>query len=228
MQLRYEINIADFSKIPGSPIAYWVSKKSRDLFSKYPLLSTKMDICQGMKTADNERFVRYWYEISENKIGNKWFPYNKGGDFRRWYGNRDFLVNWENNGAAVKAYPKAVIRNERHFFDEGLTWSLISSANFGIRYSPQGAVFDGNGSMIFPGRDDIYYTLGFLASNVVTQLLSFLSATLTFEIGQLSKLPYKKLESDSIDETVNSNISFSKTDWDSYETSWDFKKHPLI
>lgn len=140
--------------------------------------------------ADNNRFLRLWHE-PVFKLGEKWYPYNKGGDYRRWYGNREYVINWGDNGHEVKAFQKSVIRNKRHFFDEGLTWTLISSGNFGIRYSPQGAIFDGNGSMLFPSRDVLLYTLGFLSSVVATKLLSFLSPTMTFEIGQLSKIPFK-------------------------------------
>lgn len=218
----------NFSKIPGSPVAYWVSTHHFALFAENPLLIDVMDICQGMKTADNNRFLRLWHEIAINKMNAKWFPYNKGGNFRRWYGNRDYVVNWANDGAAIKSYKKAVIRNEKHFFDEGLTWTLISSGAFGIRYSPAGAIFDGNGSMMFPKKKDILYTLGLLSSKVTAELLSFLSPTMTFEIGQLSKLPYILKPKLLIDNLVENNILIAKTDWDSFENSWDFKGHPLL
>ena len=225
----YETEQCDFLKIPGAPIAYWVTTHIFSLFSSNPSLIEKMDICQGMKTADNDRFLRFWHEINCKKINKKWYPYNKGGDFRRWYGNRDYVINWENNGAEIKAFPKAVIRNERHFFDEGLTWSLISSGNFGIRFSPEGCVFDGNGSMMFPQTTDLFYTLGFLSTKVTSYMLLFLSPTLTFEIGQLSKLPFiRQTAPTAIESMVSDNISISTIDWDSFETSWDFKKHPLV
>ena len=217
----------NFSKIPGAPVAYWVSQNHISLFNNYPPLNRIMDICQGMKTADNNRFLRLWHE-PVFKLGEKWYPYNKGGDYRRWYGNREYVINWGNNGHEVKAFQKSVIRNERHFFDEGLTWTLISSGNFGIRYSPQGAIFDGNGSMMFPNHDVLLYTLGFLSSVVATELLSFLSPTMTFEIGQLSKIPFKVKQSASIDKMVRENIDLGRVDWDAYETSWDFKRNPLV
>lgn len=226
---RYsEVSTDNFSKIPGSPVAYWINTQYYKLFETTTSLINNMDICQGMKTADNDRFLRKWYEISKRKMGYKWFPYNKGGEFRRWYGNRDYVVNWEHNGRDIKAFDKAVIRNERHFFDEGLTWSLISSGYFGIRYSPAGSIFDGNGSMMFPKKEDIFYTLGFLSSKVTISLLSFLSPTMTFEIGQLSKLPFLRVNNPEIDSLVKSNIEYSKLDWDYFETSWDFQSHPLV
>ena len=224
----YETDENNFSKIPGSPVAYWVSDRYFDIFAHNKLLGNIMDICQGMKTADNNRFLRFWYETELSKFNKKWYPYNKGGAFRRWYGNLDYVVNWENRGSEIKKYPMSVIRNERHFFDEGLTWTLISSGTFGIRYSPAGAIFDGNGSMMFPSKDMTYYTLGFLSSKVTLQILSFISATLSFEIGQLSKIPFAVQKSECIDFCVKQNIEMSRSDWNSYETSWNFKKHPLI
>ena len=224
----YETDENNFSKIPGSPVAYWVSDRYFDIFAHNKLLGNIMDICQGMKTADNNRFLRFWYETELSKFNKKWYPYNKGGAFRRWYGNLDYVVNWENRGSEIKKYPRSVIRNERHFFDEGLTWTLISSGTFGIRYSPAGAIFDGNGSMMFPSKDMTYYTLGFLSSKVTLQILSFISATLSFEIGQLSKIPFAVQKSECIDFCVKQNIEMSRSDWNSYETSWNFKRHPLI
>ena len=224
---RYAADQSNFSKIPGSPVAYWVSLQCISLFDSNPPLNSVMDICQGMKTADNDRFLRLWHEpVIANE--EKWYPYNKGGDFRRWYGNREYVVNWGDNGREVKAYEKSVIRNERHFFEEGLTWTLISSGSFGIRYSPAGSIFDGNGSMMFPAHAILLYTLGVLSSKVTTKLLSILSPTLTFEIGQLSKLPFKLEPSETIDYKVRTNIDISRCDWDSYETSWDFKRNPLL
>ena len=223
----YETDQTNFSKIPGSPIAYWLSLHCISLFADNPSLSSIMDVCQGMKTADNNRFLRLWHEPAFVN-GEKWFSYNKGGDYRRWYGNREYVVNWENNGKAIKKYEKSVIRNERHFFDEGLTWTLISSGTFGIRYSPAGSIFDGNGSMVFPDHAILLYTLGVLSSKVATKLLSVLSPTLTFEIGQLSKLPFKLEPSEEINHTVGQNIVIAQSDWDSYETSWDFKRNPLV
>lgn len=223
-----QVSTDNFSKIPGSPVAYWVSNHCFDLFNNCSFLIDCMDICQGMKTADNDRFLRLWHEVYAFQINRKWIPYNKGGYFRRWYGNREYVINWENNGAEIRAYKNSVIRNERHFFDEGLTWSLISSGYFGIRYSPEGSIFDGNGSMMFPKKEDILYTLGFLSSKVTLSLLSFLSPTMTFEIGQLSKLPFIRVNNNMIDVLVKENIGYAVSDWDAFENSWDFKRHPLL
>ena len=194
-----------------------------------------------MKTANNEKYLRLWFEIqfddfnanAENsndavESAKRWFPYNKGGEYRRWYGNREYSVNWENDGMAIKSFPNAVIRNESYYFREGLTWSLISSSNFGIRYSPVGAIFDGNGSSMFAKRTDMYELLGFMSSCVTVELLAVLSPTLTFEIGQLSKLPYLPANSTLVRNTVKENIIIAREDWDSFETSWDFTRHPLV
>ncbi len=231
----------NFFKIPGAPVAYWVSEAHFSLFFEHKSLSNYADIKQGMKTADNNRFLRFWFEISRYNFcintlnrdtalssGKKWFPYNKGGDYRKWYGNQEYVVNWEQDGSAVKAFPNSVIRNESYYFREGLTWSLISSSKFGIRYTSTGAIFDGNGSSMFATAGNIYELLGFLTSKVAIDLLKILSPTMTFEIGQLSKLPYILVNLLSVQELVKSNIAVSRTDWDSFETSWDFTRHPLV
>lgn len=236
-----QVSTDNFSKIPGAPVAYWLSDVYFDLFSNNASLAEYADIKQGMKTADNNKYLRMWFEVSvdsfcktaKNKqeavsIGKKWFPYNKGGDFRKWYGNRDYAVNWENDGFEVKAFPNSVIRNEGFYFREGLTWSLISSSNFGIRYTPSGAIFDGNGSSMFSKGTNLYELLGFMSSRVVIALLAVLSPTMTFEIGQLSKLPYILVDSEVVRNLVGENIKISQEDWDAFETSWDFKEHPLI
>ena len=218
-----------------------VSEAHFSLFFEHKALSNYADIKQGMKTADNNRFLRFWFEISRYNFcintlnrdtalssGKKWFPYNKGGDYRKWYGNQEYVVNWEQDGSAVKAFPNSVIRNESYYFREGLTWSLISSSKFGIRYTSTGAIFDGNGSSMFATAGNIYELLGFLTSKVAIDLLKILSPTMTFEIGQLSKLPYILVNLLSVQELVKSNIAVSRADWDSFETSWDFKRHPLV
>ncbi len=238
---RYTAQQDNFSKIPGAPVAYWVSEAHFSLFFEHKALSNYADIKQGMKTADNNRFLRFWFEISRYNFcintlnrdtalssGKKWFPYNKGGDYRKWYGNQEYVVNWEQDGSAVKAFPNSVIRNESYYFREGLTWSLISSSKFGIRYTSTGAIFDGNGSSMFATAGNIYELLGFLTSKVAIDLLKILSPTMTFEIGQLSKLPYILVNLLSVQELVKSNIAVSRADWDSFETSWDFKRHPLV
>jgi len=235
----------DFSKIPGSPIAYWASDKVRNIFKYSKSLEEIAEPRQGMATADNNKFLRIWYEVNYNKIGFgfqsrdeakgsklKWFPYNKGGEFRKWFGNNEYVVNWENDGIEIRNYKPAVVRNPNYYFNEGITWSFVSSSKFGVRFFPQGFIFDVGGSSVFPNKRDIYYILSFLCSKISFEVLKFLNPTLNFQVGNISNLPLITIDDANIKENINymaiQNIKITKTDWDSFETSWDFKKYPLI
>lgn len=238
----------NFSKISGGPIAYWLNDNWYHIFSYEPLNSYAA-IKHGMTTSDNNRFTRVWFEVNEKLIGfglssteeasntkYKWFPYNKGGSFRKWYGNNDYVVNYENDGYEIKEYTSHLpqgtwvrVMSREYYFHESLTWSLISSSTFGIRYSPKGAIFDVGGSSLFT-NNDLLYILGLLASKTVYNILLVLNPTINFSNGILQKIPFildKQYKSD-IDNMVKSNVVTSKKDWDSFETSWDFKVHPLV
>src|SRR5690606_8666387 len=235
---------ADLRKIPGIPIAYWVSDKIRNLFSSNHNLDSFAPCRQGIATADNDRFLRFWSEISSSRMGLKfsnrsdakrsgfkWLPYNKGGDFRRWYGNNDVLVNWENDGQELfDNRPKSVIRNPDFFFRPSVSWTFVSSAYFGVRYSPEGAIFDVGGSSCFPPESSIYTVLGFLASKISVLMLAATNPTLNFQVGNIASLPLADLERINSKSTsvVSQIVSLSKSDWDSYETSWDFANLPLL
>lgn len=248
---RYsEINSEMFGSIDGSPIAYWPSKTTFNNFSNNKKLSDIAKPRQGVKTLNNDYFMKFWFEVSKEKIGfdmgsfeeanasrKKWFPYTKGGDFRKWYGNNDYVVNWENDGAEMKAYAISqynsvtrTITNLQYWFRKGLTWSMISSGSFSVRYVEGGFGFDARGSMMFMPEKQLLYVLGFLCSNVVNAYMDIVSPTISFEVGNISKLPvifndnYMKQVNDLVEEC----IQISKKDWDSYEYSWDFKKHPLV
>lgn len=247
---RYVTEQDNFSKIPGSPVAYWLSDIYYMLFAKRPPLSSSADFCKGLATMDNGRFLRFWDEVDWTKVcvsalsatdgrqsHKKWFAYNKGGNYRRWYGNRDYLINWFDDGKELKdnvvkcygggSYTKEV-RNEDKYFQEGMTWSTLSSGLISIRYSPRGCIFDSKGSMGFAKRgQDIYALTAFLNSCVVQKFLEILSPTIDYNISGLNNLPYIKASEDVID-ICKECISLSKTDWDSFETSWDFKRHPLV
>ncbi len=249
-QSRYVAEQDNFSKIPGSPVAYWLSDIYYMLFAKRPPLSSSADFCKGLATMDNGRFLRFWDEVDWTKVcvsalsatdgrqsHKKWFAYNKGGNYRRWYGNRDYLINWFDDGKELKdnvvkcygggSYTKEV-RNEDKYFQEGMTWSTLSSGLISIRYSPRGCIFDSKGSMGFAKRgQDIYALTAFLNSCVVQKFLEILSPTIDYNISGLNNLPYIKASEDVID-ICKECISLSKTDWDSFETSWDFKRHPLV
>lgn len=221
-----------------------------DVFSKEKRLSDVASTRQGLATGDNDRFLRMWYEVAINNLyfgatdyiqamytGMKWFPCNKGGAFRKWYGNNDYVVNWKNNGHEIvnffdeKGKLRSRPQNRQYYFMEGGTWSTLSSSDFSMRYSPKGFIFETKGSMCFANNEDeLKYIIGFLNSCVVKQLLLILSPTLDYHEGPLSRVPLKITtnKKNEVDETVKQNIDVTKLDWDSFETSWDFKKHPLI
>ena len=191
-----------------------------------------------MTTADNNRFLRKWWEIDYNKIAfncdntnnkYKWYPYQKGGEYRKWYGNNEYVVNWENNGYEIKNFKDAAtgkVRsssyNDNYILHEGLSWTYLSNSCFGIRYVPKGFLFDNKGSMIFC-KDNLYYILGFLCSKYAHQILDLLNPTMSFQPGDIASVPIK-LSNDKtiIEEIVKNNIDIEKGEWDSFETSWDF------
>lgn len=243
-------SINHFSNISGIPVAYWLSTKAIDAFN-YKTLNDYAKPRQGMATSDNNKFLRLWYEVELEKINFssknseealeskcKWFPYNKGGSYRKWYGNNEFLVNWENDGYEIKQLATELykcmtrtIKNIQFYFQEGITWSTLSSGNFSARYCTNGFLFDTKGSTcFFDNKDMIPYSIAFLNSKVATMLLKVLAPTMDFNAGSIARLPIKfdKSYFKLIFNIVEKCISDSRTDWDSFETSWDFKKTPLI
>ena len=228
----------DFEKIPGSPIAYWISDKIREIFEKNQKLGEVGEAKQGLATADNNRFLRLWNEVNYNKIGynmsnsqealeskKKWFPYNKGGEFRKWYGNQEYLVNWENDGYEIKNFKNAVVRNPSYYFKESVTCSAISSSQNSIRYCPNGSIFDVNLRVYFLERDKNLKLLSILNSKIFQRFGEILSPTLALNANDLDRIPVI-FNSDT--NLVEENISISKEEWDSRETSWDFEKLSLI
>lgn len=241
---RYKIaSLENFSKMPGSPIAYWVSEKILEAFVNEKTLRSISNPCVGLQTGKNDRFLRLWYEVNILKFNlnassrdealyskKKWFPYNKGGAFRKWYGNNDFVVNWQGDGRDLKSYKGAVLRNPDYYFRESISWSKISSGNIAFRYKPVGHIFDVAGTSVFAKKSLINYLHGFLNSSTALKIANILSPTLNYEVGHIASFPVNIDETRKpvVDEIVNNNISISKTDWDSFETSWDFQKHPFI
>ncbi|MDY4561684.1 MAG: BREX-1 system adenine-specific DNA-methyltransferase PglX [Peptostreptococcus porci] len=230
---RYTAEQSNFSKIPGSPIAYWVSHNMFNAF-KTKKLGDLAKPRQGMATADNGRFVRKWYEVAINKTSlrknaySKWIPYNNGGGFRKWYGFNTDVVNWENNGLEIKSFPKAYVRNERDYFKSGITWNAITSSDVSVRYFGEGFIFSNAGMAIFTSEQYQKYLLAFINSCVSKSILSILSPTLNYNAGDMGNIPI--IFSDAVNESglCNKCIEISKNDWDAFETSWDFKKHPLV
>lgn len=244
----YTAQQSNFSQIPGSPVAYWVSEKFIANFEKGKLLGTLADSKQGLATADNNRFLRAWYEVQLSKIkfdakdieeaaqsGYKWFPYNKGGEFRKWYGNNDYIVNWENNGFEIRNFKddKGKLRsrpqNTDFYFRESASWSLVTSSVAAFRYKPQGNIFDVAG-MSFFSKQNLFYLLALCNTKIVMEVLKVIAPTINYQCGDIANIPVLLDEEQKpfIDSTVQENITLSKTDWDSFETSWDFAKHPFI
>lgn len=211
-------------------------------------LSYYADAKQGLITANNNRFVRLWYEVEIGKTyfeagdyiqafstGAKWFPYNKGGDFRRWYGNNDYLVNWYENGKEIQSYKdengKLLSRpqNTQYYFRESGSWSDITVGINAFRYKPRGHIFDATGMSFFSDKY-LLYLIAICNTKIVIQLLKVLSPTIHCQCGDVAKLPIiiNKEKQMAVENIVLNNIEHSKMDWDSFETSWDFKKHPLI
>lgn len=241
-------NLQDhFKIIPGSPIAYWISKSLRNSFSDNKTVELLFKPRKGIDTGDNEKFLRGWHEVSYFKIGFNtsseeesinsgltWFPYNKGGEFRKWYGNFYYVINWKNGGFEVKNHSdkngkiKSNIRNKNFFFKSGITWTDISSSYFGVRYLPQGFICDNSGSACY-GDDKNYSSfLAMLASKPTFCLLTILNPTLHFQAGNISSLPVWGIDSPEIKINANRAIDIAKEDWDLYETSWGFKGNKLI
>ena len=236
----------EFKKIPGSPVAYWVSERLRAVFERGTPLGKLVDAKQGLATADNDQFLRRWYEVDQEKCGygftsrvaaaesrKKWFPYNKGGEFRRWFGNNEYLVNWEDDGKDIFAFrPRSAIRNPDYYFQPSVTWSFVSSSYFGVRYSEAGAVFDVGGSSAFPTEKDHLWITGFLCSKQVFEFMKVMNPTLNFQVGNVAALPLIKRSVQGrqreIENAVSALIGSARTDWNAYERSWDFQSLPIL
>ena len=242
-----EVSDEYYRNISGSPIAYWISPKTRDSFMAKDSIGTVAPPKQGLATADNERFLRLWHEVNIHKIGfglasceeavkskKKFFPYNKGGAFRRWYGNRDYVVNWEDDGFEIKNFrdDKGKVRsrpqNLQYYFRPAITWSDVTSGSFSGRYAEQGFMFDIKGSSGFPDKDLLPFVLGLLNSKVAQAFIKILNPTMTTQVGDMTRIPVIKDDIAEITELVHECIFEAKADWDSFETSWDFNKHPLV
>jgi len=239
-KICYEIEAKEYALIPGSPIAYWVSPNMIGIFSRSRTLDNFADCCTGMQTGNNDKYVRNWFEISISDFDtsatvatSKWVKYNCGGESRKWYGNHNKVVFWQNDGQAIKSEKGAVIRNSSFFFKEGISWKRIGSTDFFLRYLPQGFIFDQAGdSMFIREPDNLFYVLAFVNTKVALEAFKFIAPTLNLTAGSLNKLPIlddrEQGVSSEIDVLVTKNIQAERQDWDAFETSWDFKKHPLI
>ena len=238
----------NFSKIPGSPVAYWVSEGLLNAFESGVFLGSIADSKQGLATANNDRFVREWYEVDilsikfdanniEESIrsAKKWFPYNKGGEYRKWYGNNDYVVNWENDGYEIRHFfdsngkLRSRPQNTAFYFRESASWSDITSGVNAFRYKPHGCLFDITG-MSFFSNSYLRYLLGLCNTKIAVEILRIVAPTIHCQCGDVANIPVIlcKEKETAIVCTVGKCIDMSKIDWDSYETSWDFKRNPLV
>lgn len=239
----YETNQKDFMQIPGTPIAYWVGEQVLKAFSS-SLLEDYGYPKQGFATGNNDTFLRFWHEVDFTKIGfnmadreeasksnKKWFPCNKGGAFRRWYGNNTYLANWEFDGKEMTEFKGSVIRNPQFYFRQGMTWSSLTSGKLSMRYSPKGFLFESKGSVCFmKDENNLLYILGLMNTSIVSNMLLVLSPTLDYHEGPMSRVPIiiSNQYKNRVEKIVKENIEMCKEDWDSFEISWDFKQHPLV
>lgn len=235
----YRRDAETFRQIPGTPIAYWASDGLFDAFEAGPL-AKKVPVKKGLDTGDNDRFLRYWHEVDFSKLGigydsarsflqsgSKWAPHDKGGDFRKWYGNNDWIINWGFDGMELKA-SSANLRSPQFYFQRAITWSALSSGRPGFRLSDQGALSNTAGSSMFPEEKDISSVLAYMNSSVVLKALELLAPTLNYSAGPVGSVPLMPDNIDRCPEISDMCVSISKGDWDSSETSWNFKRHPLV
>ena len=231
----------NFSKIPGSPVAYWVSRQLFAIFQNCPSLESYAAPKQGLITGDNDRFLRYWHEVSlantalERNSKMKWIPINKGGEFRRWYGNQDYVVNWENDGAEILNFKdengklRSRPQNLAYNFRASLSWSLVTSGGFSVRFFPDYFMFNVAGISCFPSAH-LSYILGLLNTKITSNITQMLNPTINMNAGDVAKVPIviNNEKEAPVEFLVKAMISLSKADWDSYENSWDFKRNPLV
>ena len=242
----------EFKKIPGSPVAYWVSERLREVFERGTLLGKLVDSRVGLQTGDNDQFLRRWHEVDQEKYGygfasrvaaaesgKKWFPYNKGGEFRKWFGNNEYLVNWERDGRAIRTFgtenggrARSRAQNTEFYYQPSVTWSFVSSSYFGVRYSEAGAIFDVGGSSAFPHERDYLWVTGFLCSKQVFEFMKVMNPTLNFQVGNVAALPVIKQSVQSrqseIEKVGGALIESARTDWNAYERSWDFQSLSIL
>jgi hypothetical protein len=230
----------DFPKVPGSPIAYWVSDRMREVFETGTPLGKLAAPRQGLATADNDRFLRRWWEVdvgnigfkmpdreAANRSGRKWFPYNKGGEFRKWYGNNEFVIDWHDDGAEIRDFARAVVRNHSYYFKPGISWSFVSSSYFGVRQSDRGFVFDVGGSSAFPAASDRGACTAFLCSSLAFECMRIMNPTLNFQVGNVATLPVLPGPWAAIRAQVSSiadqAVNIARADWNAAESSWEFE-----
>jgi type II restriction/modification system DNA methylase subunit YeeA len=236
----HETNESNFSSIPGKPIAYWIQRGIQNVFSNGIMLDEISEIVTGMSTGNNSKYLRAWTEIDFSKIAlynsdidnieiskQYWIPYNKGGEARKWYGNNEYVVKWSESENFHRARPTF----KHLYLKEGLTWSFVTSGMFSARYYPEGFLWDVAGSpCVIHDKKKLYYVVGYLSTKIADTILKIINPTINCQVIDIQRLPIilnNDLE-DIVYRIVENSINISKVDWDSFETSWDYKKHPLI
>ena len=242
-QNRYTANQDDFAKIPGAPVAYWVSHAVIEAFCKNKKVESIAIPRAGICTGDNDKYFRCWFEIASFLIGcdfndresvlsqdqYKWFFHYKGGEFRRWYGNLNLVINYTSDSLKDMERNKGFRHDNRDFyFIQGITWSKLCSGNFSARAMIKSTMFDSTGTSIFPPAEAKAFLLGLLNSKIMLYLVQILNPTLAIYPNNIANIPFRMASKEDVDKVVDENIEISKTDWDSFETSWDFKEHPLV
>ena len=230
----YRATPKTFSTLPGSPITYWVASGFQSLCRSYQPLETEVSFKEGITTGDNDVYLRFWHEVSSahfacSQKASKnairfWVPCNKGGSFRRWYGNNDYVIDWTNDGNDLASFPGSSFRNSSYQRNQGVSYSNLSSGRFAARYSPEGFAFESKGTTCF--SNNLVSTLAYLNSSLFGEFAKLVCPTLDFKFGALQKLPDLRLE--KCEDIGRVCVQLAKDDWDSSETSWDFKCHPLI
>ena len=243
---RYTAQQSNFFKIPGSPVAYWVGSATLLAFSNHTIGEIS-EPRMGLTTGNNDYYLRFWFEVSVYTIGFhhnresakasglKWFPYNKGGEYRKWYGNQEYIVDWQNDGYEMqtKMHPDgnriwAHNFNLEYNFKKHLTWNDLTSGSVSFRAFDDGFLFDSSAAVAFIPENHYLFALAYLNTKFVNELSKLLNPTMHFKLGDFSKLPYLEAENSVVEQLAMSSIKISANDWDSYETSWDFQRHPLL
>ena len=241
----YYIPQKRFLEIPNQPFIYWISENVRKCFKENKKLSDFYMARQGLATGDNKEFVRLWYEVPMNEIGwnyrstdtflkskKIYAPYNKGGIYRKWYGNIEYVIKFDQENYEKLINQGNHLPSRNYYFQKGITWSLFGFENFGVRFKEAGYVFDVSGSSMFPKEEDLYYVIGYLCSNVCFKLLSCLAPTVNFQVGNITSLPFKLPEDVALRQTINQlvqeNIKICKEEWGFYETNIEFQAHPFV
>lgn len=239
----FRTSAADFKKIPGSPIAYWVTSDIRALFAKSKHLRDVVEAKNGITSGDNDIFLRLWHEVpfanvsfttrnrdEADKVGTRWFPHNKGGGFRKWYGNAEYVLDWKDDGKALwAARPKATVRNPGYFFKPSVSWSDVVTGPLSFRFYPEGFCFDAAANSAFPDDPELVAPILALANNcLIREMAPILNPTMHFKIGDFASFPAALRTDTNLRKDVSTLMDLARADWDSYETSWDFTSLPLL